>query len=268
MYMQANVVEVKVIPPVGTIVLNRPDESNTINMSMVDELRQAFSDLHQEKRVRAVLVTGAGSAFCAGRDLAEMAADHDDPAADESETQQRWGEEADDLFDLVSQLLSFPKPIISSVNGPVGGFGVALLMVSDMVIACDAATLSIPDARHGLVAGLVTPLLAHRAGVSVASRLAVVGQAFEAAEAHRLGIYHELVPFDLLWARSMELGKQSAVAAPQAVGLTKRLLMETVGEKLLTDLSSGAIAAATSRTTGAAREGLRAFVEQREPEWE
>ncbi len=268
MFMQTNVVEITVTPPVGTIVLNRPDMANAISAAMVGELQQAVSDLHQEKRVRAVVLTGAGESFCTGRDLAEMAADYNDSTADMAELHQRWGEEADELCDLVSELLMFPKPVISAVNGPVAGFGVALLMASDLVLACDAAELSIAEARYGLVAGLVTPLVAYRAGASVAARLAVVGQKFDAAEANRLGIYHELVPHNLLWARSMEVGKQVAAAAPQAIGLTKRLLMETVGEKLATELASGAIASATARTTDAAREGLMAFVEQREPDWD
>jgi methylglutaconyl-CoA hydratase len=268
MFMQTNVVEIKVTPPVGTIVLNRPESANAVSMAMVAELQQALSDLHQEKRVRAVIVTGSGEAFCTGRDLAEMAADHADSSIDPAELHERWGEEADELCDLVSELLAFPKPIISAVNGPVGGFGVALLMASDLVLACDAAELSISEARYGLVAGLLTPLVAYRAGAGAAARLAVMGQTLSADEAHRLGIYHEIVPHDFLWARGMQVGEEIATAAPQAIGLTKRLLMETVGEKLLTDLASGAIATATARTTDAAREGLQAYMDERAPEWE
>ena len=267
MIMQSSIVEVKVTPPTGTIVLNRPEVGNTVSMAMVAELRQVLSDLHQEKRVRAVIVTGAGDVFCLGRDLAEMAADQENTEADPAELHQKWGEEADELCDLIAEWLRFPKPIIAAANGPVSGFGLALLMASDLVLACDTAELSVPDTRYGLVAGLVAPLLAYRVGASVATRLAVVGQSFEATEAHRLGIYHELVPHDLLWARAMECSSEAAKAAPQAIGLTKRLMMETVGEKLLTDLASGAIASATARTTEAAAEGLRAYMEKREQEW-
>ncbi len=188
-----------------------------------------------------------------------MAADQERASADLAELQQRWGDEADELCDLVNQWLVFPKPIVAAVNGPVRGLGVALLMASDLIIASEAAQLSIANAQFGLVPGLVTPLVAYRAGPSVAARLAVVGQTLNADEALRLGIYHELLPHHLLWARGMELGSQVATAAPGAIGLTKRLLMETIGEKLLTDLASGAIASATARTTDAAREGLRSL---------
>lgn len=266
--MSVSTIEVKVTPPVGTIILSRPAEANAINRDMVEQLQQAVGDLYQEKRVRAVIITGAGDAFSAGADLAELAADHADASDDLAWQHQEWGRQADDLCDLIGELLAFPKPVIAAVNGPVSSLGVALLMASDLVLACDTAELSVPDARHGLVAGLVAPLLAYRAGAATAARLAVAGQTLDAAEAHRLGIYHELVKHDLLWARGMEIGQQCASAAPQAVNLTKRLLMETVGEKLLTDLASGAIATATARTTDAAAEGLKAYIEGREPVWE
>ncbi len=263
-----NLVEVKVTPPVGTIILNRPDYANAVSMAVVAELRQAISDLYQEKRVRAAILTGAGSAFCAGRDLAEMAAEHPADGPDVASQQQGWGDTADELCDLIGDVLHLSKPVIAVVNGPVGGFGVALVMASDLVLACEAAELSVPDARYGLVAGLTAPLLAYRVGPSAAARLAIVGQTFTSAEAHRVGIYHELVSHDLLWARGMEVGSQVAACAPQAVGLSKRLLMETAGEKLLTDLASGAIAMATARTTDSASEGLQAFIEGRQAEWE
>lgn len=266
--MAAPTLQVKVTPPVGTVVLDRPEAANAINRDMLEELRQAVGDLYQEKRVRAVILTGAGDVFCGGEDLAELAAESADNSLGEADKQNAWGEQADDVADLVGELLSFPKPMIAAVNGPVDGLGLALVMASDVVLACEAAELRVHSARKGLVAGVVLPLMGFRAGAAVAARLAVAGQTIEAAEAHRLGIYHELVKTDLLWARGMEIGSESAKAAPQAVSLSKRLLMETVGEKLLTDLASGAIATATSRTTEAAREGLAAHVEGREPEWE
>lgn len=260
-------VDVTVNAPTGTIVLNRVECGNALDSATVDELRQALSDLHQDQRVRAVVVTGAGESFCAGDDLSQMAAEQADTSIDLVEKSRRWGDQADDLCDLVREWLTLPKPIIAAVNGPVGGLGVGLLMASDLVLACDTATMSVPDAQHGLVAGLVAPLVAYRAGVATAARLAVVGEVLDAAEAHRIGLYQQLVPYDLLWARGMQAAQQCAASAPQSINLTKRLLLETVGEKLLTDLTSGAIATATARTTDAANEGLAAFREDRRPEW-
>ena len=90
---------------------------------------------------------------------------------------------------------------------------------------------------------------------------------YPADEAHRLGIYHELIDESRLWARCAQLGEECAAGAPEAVQLTKRLLYETIGEQLAMQLTVGAAMSATARTTEAAQEGLTAFVEKRRPEW-
>ena len=269
MIMQNDAIAVRVNPPLGTILLNRPDHGNALTLAMADALVDAIGDLHLEKRVRAVVLTGAGDAFCAGRDIVEMHGGGQETAPDElPEAPQRWGDEVDQFREALVALLEFPKPIIAAIGGPASGLGVALALASDLVLACESATLSLPQPRRGLVAGLVTPLLAYRAGASTAARLLLSAGDFPAAEMHRLGLYHELVEPDLLWARAAELADELSASAPEAIGLTKRLLLETAGERLFTDLTSGAIASATARTTEAAREGVQAFVEGREPNWE
>ena len=90
---------------------------------------------------------------------------------------------------------------------------------------------------------------------------------YPAQEAYRLGIYHEMIDEPRLWARGVEIGAECAAGAPEAVQLSKRLLSETIGEYLSTQLSVGAAITATARTTEAAREGLEAFVQKRPPEW-
>ena len=273
--MPTPTIEVKVTAPVGTIILHHPDRQNALSMGMVQQFQQAVSDLHQEKRVQAIVITGTGDAFCSGRDLLEMASNQQ-PAINTTPNTlpnalpnyAEWGEQESACCDMLIELLSLPKPVIASVNGPVSGLGVALVLASDIVIASQDASLGLTDTQHGLVAGVVAPLLAYRAGASLAARLLVSGQTFDADEMHRLGLYHEIVEHSLLWARAVEIGKQAATGAPQAIGLTKRLLLETAGEKLLTDLTSGAIASATARTTPAAEEGLQALLEQRPPQWD
>jgi methylglutaconyl-CoA hydratase len=90
---------------------------------------------------------------------------------------------------------------------------------------------------------------------------------YPADEAHRLGIYHEMIDDARLWARCVQLGEECAAGAPEAVQLSKRLLHETIGEHLSTQLTVGAAISATSRTTEAAQEGLTAFLEKRQPVW-
>jgi methylglutaconyl-CoA hydratase len=264
MFMPSTAVEVKVTGNVGTIVLNRPDRRNALTRAMVDELRQALGDLHLEKRVRAVILTGSGSAFCAGMDVHEMHALADLP---EEERQRYWGEAAAAYRDLVVEMIELPKPIIASVNGPAVASGAGLVLASDVVVACSSAQFGLPDARRGIVAGVVGPLLAFRTGAGTAARLLLTSALYPADEAYRLGIYHEMIDQDLLWARCVELGRECAAGAPEALQLTKRLLSETIGENLTTQLSVGAALSATAHTTDAAREGLAAFVEKRDPEW-
>ncbi len=262
MIMPSDAVATRVDGPVATVVLNRPDSGNALTRAMMAELRQALDDLHLEKRVRAIILTGAGDEFCVGRDLAELAGG-EDPMADMA----RWGDEANEYRDLLAFMLELPKPLIAAVNGPAAAGGAGLVLGCDAVVAAETATFGFPEPKRGTVAGVAAPLLAYRVGAGTAARLLVTATTIDSAEAHRLAIFHELSPFDLLWARAFELGKQAAEAAPQAIQLTKRLLYETIGEHLTTQLTSGAVASATSRFTDAAKEGLSAAEEGRPPEW-
>jgi methylglutaconyl-CoA hydratase len=109
--------------------------------------------------------------------------------------------------------------------------------------------------------------LAFRIGAGHAARLLLTSTLIPAAEALRIGLFHEIVSADLLWPRAVELSKLCARGAPEALQLTKRMLNETIGEHLSTLLAAGAAASATARTTEAAAEGLAAFAEKREPKW-
>jgi methylglutaconyl-CoA hydratase len=264
MYMPNSAVEVKVTGAVGTVVLNRPGRRNALSRAMIGQLQDAFSDLHLEKRVRAIVLTGAGSAFCAGMDLHEM---HSAATLTDHEKQEEWVDTAEAYRELVVQMMELPKPIIASVNGPAVAGGAGLVLASDIVVAAPTAQFGLPEPRRGIIAGVVAPLLAFRAGGGTAARLILTSAIYSADEAYRLGIYHELIDEPRIWARCVQLGEECAAGAPEALQLSKRLLFETVGEHLATQLSVGAAMSATSRSTEAAREGLNAFVEKRQPEW-
>jgi len=249
--------------PSGTIVLNRPDKRNALSRQMLTDIAQAFDDLHQERKVRAVILTGAGTAFCAGMDLAEMQQTSHQPDA-----LSQWHHDAVQYREVLEKMLLFPKPIIAAVNGPVMAGGAGLLLASDIVIAAPEAKFGLPEPRRGIVAGIVSPLLTFRIGASHAANLLLTARTIEAAEAHRIGLYHEIVQSDFVWARAQEIAGEIAQSAPEAIQLTKKLLNETIGEHLGTQLSLGAAASATARTTDAAREGLASFLEKREPKWQ
>ena len=260
--MSQSILQIKKHVPGASIILNRPDKRNALTRGLLQELIQAFDDLHQERSVRAVILTGAGSAFCAGMDLAEMkhAAEHDD-------AQSIWYEDAVQYRELIEMMLRFPKPIIAAVNGPAVAGGAGLVLACDIVVAAPTARFGLPEPRRGIVAGLVAPLLAFRIGGGYSARLLLAAEIIEAAEAHRVHLYHELVAGDLVWARASELAAECAKSAPQSLQMTKRMLNETVGEHLGTLLAAGAAVSATARTTEAAAEGLAAFLDKREPKW-
>ncbi len=248
--------------PSGTIVLNRPEKRNALTRQMLTDLSQAFSDLHGEKQVRAVILIGSGSAFCAGMDLGEM-----QQTAAQPDAQQQWYEDSRQYCELIEQMLQFPKPIIAAVNGPALAGGAGLLLASDLVIATPAAMFGLPEPKRGIVAGIVSPLLAFRIGGGAATHLLLRANMIEATEAIRLGIYHELISDELIWAKAHDIATEIAESAPEAVQLTKRMIYENIGEQLLTQLAAGAAVSATARTTEAAAEGLAAFLEKRQPKW-
>lgn len=255
-------VKVHVHGAAGTIILNRPEKRNALSRALLTELAQAFADLHLERRVRAVILTATGSSFCAGMDLAEMAA-----TSRTENSLEQWHQDAVQYRDLIETMLRFPKPIIAAVAGPALAGGAGLVLASDIVVAGNSATFGLPEPRRGLVAGIVAPLVSFRVGAGRAAYLLLTSTTIGAEEAFRYGLAHELVTDDKVWARAVEIANLCAAGAPEALQLSKRVLNETIGEHLGTQLANGAAASAAARTTEAAAEGLAAFLEKRPPVW-
>jgi len=255
-------VKIHIHESTATLILNRPEKRNALSRALLAELGQALEDLRIERRVRAVILTGSGPAFCAGMDLAEML--ETSKAADAA---QRWHGDAVIYRDLLEAMLRFPKPLIAAVNGPALAGGAGFVLACDIVVAAEEATFGLPEPRRGLVAGMVAPLLAFRVGAGRAGYLLLSATTIGAADANAMGLFHEVVPADHLWPRASQLAGECAAGAPEALLLTKRMLNETIGEQLTTLLSAGAAVSATARTTEAAAEGLAAFLEKRKPEW-
>jgi len=255
-------ITVRINEPTGTIILDRPEQCNAINRQMIDSLIQAFSDLHQEKRVRGVVLTGAGAHFCAGMDLKEL---HQNSSSEGS--LERWLEASQSLHALVEQMLQFPKPVVAAIDGEVMGSGLALVLASDLVVASHRATLSASASKRGLVSGLVAPLACFRCGGSLASQLLIGGSRLTATEAKSFGLVHHVVDPDQIWVRAKTWVESIAEGAAESIQLTKRVLNEMVAEQLSVQLASGAAALATSLTTEAALEGIGAFVEKRQPKF-
>jgi enoyl-CoA hydratase/carnithine racemase len=250
------------VAPSGTILIDSPVTHNALSREMIRQLIEAFSDFHQDRSIRAVILSATGATFCSGVNLKEWHATSSDLDA-----LQEWKEIADELQELVESMLRLPKPIIAAVDGPTLGLGLALVLASDLVVGTNNASFATPAPRLGLVSGIVSPLLTFRCGGGVASRLLLGGETFVGEEAYRLQLVHRLVPSDLVWASANQWAKEIAHGAAESVQLTKRLINEMIGESLLMHLASGAAVMATACSTEAASEGLTAFVEKRLPKF-
>ena len=152
--MSQPLVKVHVHGPTGTIILNRPEKRNALSRALLAELSQALADLHQERKVRAVVLAASGPAFCAGMDLGEML---ETSKAADSHTQ--WHADAVIYRDLLETMLRFPKPLIAAVGGPAMAGGAGLVLACDIVVASDTATFGLPEPRRGVVAGMVCAAL-------------------------------------------------------------------------------------------------------------
>lgn len=264
-------VQVKVHGACGTILLNRPEKCNAICRSMLEQINLALSDLHQEKKVRAVVLTGAGNHFSAGTDLSEIRNDFPvdtNPISTAAQAaQQTWFQDCQAQQRVLESILRFPKPVIAAVNGAALGFAATLVLASDIVIGCENATVGFPETARGLVSGFAAPLLSFRLGTSIAADRLLRGDSLGGSDSLSMGIFHLLVKPDVVWARAQELATEQAKKSATAVAMSKRMLNETVGERLFTQLSAGAAATASARTTEEAVEGVNAFLEKREPEW-
>lgn len=257
-------VEINIVESVATIVLNRPAVCNALDSQLIADLSLAFSDVHQEKRVSAVVITGKGDHFCSGVDLKAFAKVTEMEPLD---AQQQWFEVWRELTELCETILRFPKPVVAAVDGPAIGAGLALALASDLIVMSERATLQANAAERGLIGGTTAPLLDFRFGAAIAARMLLTGVEIDSGEAHRLGMCLDVVPSSQIWVAASDLAKRCGNAPGESLLATKRMLNENIGETLLSNLATGAATGATLCGMESAIEGIRAFVEKRSPEW-
>jgi len=256
--------------PSASIILDRVHCRNALSKAMIGQIGQALDDFQQEKRVRAIVITGAGDFFSAGTDLLELSRDMQDKDSNgflPLAVMQKWHEDVVAMRQLLEMMLRLPKPIIAAVNGPALGFGAALVLACDFVMAGPNASLAWPETKWGLAPGLSAPLLSRRLGTRRAAGLLFAGQEVDTTAGIGLGLFDQVVADEILWASTHELAKRCQGLSPSAVAITKRLLNETIDESIFSELSVGAANTAASRTTLDAIEGVEAFVEKRLPSW-
>jgi 2-(1,2-epoxy-1,2-dihydrophenyl)acetyl-CoA isomerase len=251
------VVEVDAEAGVATITLNRPDALNALTVPMKLALLAAFRQVARDAAVRAVILTGAGRAFCAGQDLRERL--QPDAAPLGVEVRERYNP-------IIRAMRALPKPIVAAINGVAAGAGASLAMASDVRIASEAASFALAFGRVGLVPDSgATWLLPRLVGVTRAAELALLGDSVSAADALRLGLVGRVVAADDLATEVRSVAARLAAGAPRAMALTKRALQAAWSHDLDAALDYEAHLQDLAGRTSDHAEGLAAFLEKRPP---
>jgi methylglutaconyl-CoA hydratase len=245
-------------PPAALLTLNRADKRNAFSRGLIADLTAAVERARDDTAARCVLVTGAGPAFCAGMDLAELSASID---ADRAEI---WTDALNlaRLFDLIYTL---PKPTIAVVNGPAVAGGAGLVSVCDLAVASSAAKIGYPEVRRGLVAAMVMPHLLRHVGERAARWLLLTGEMLDADAALRVGLVNAVVPAEEVLPTAGRWAISLAEGGPQALATTKDLLRKFSRQAL--SVEEAARASAEPRLTDECRGGLRAFFAKQPPPW-
>ncbi len=248
-------IRVEVADGVATIVLNRPDSLNALNVTMRRELLAAFKALSRDETVRAVVLTGEGRGFCSGADLRA--------GPDERDFRTRLATEYNPLVRAIREL---PKPVVAAVNGVAAGAGVSLALACDLVYASDEARFIQAFVRIGLVPDSgSTRTLVRALGRHRAAQLIFGGDPLTAAEARESGLVNAVVPAAALRATVAEAAQRLAAAPTKALGLAKRLINQAEDASLDESLATEAALQELAGRTQDHAEGIAAFGEKREP---
>jgi enoyl-CoA hydratase len=242
---------------VATITLNRPEALNALNAQMRDDLALLLEwCADQTAAVRAIVLAGAGRAFCAGQDLAEEAGTMSPVAAIEGKLRG----------DFQALLAQQPQPTIVALHGHVVGRGLEVALTCDLRIAADDALLSLPEVNLGMIpASGGTQRLPRLIGEARALHLVLTAERLDAATALTWGLVTRMVPGGELAAAAQALGERLAGAAPLALRYARRAIQESAHLSLSDGLHLEAALAAVLRTTRDRAEGPRAFREKRRP---
>lgn len=247
---------------VATVTLNRPEIHNAFNEELIERLGNMFLDLSHQEGVRAVVVAAAGKSYCAGADLGWMKR-----AAGFTEQENR--EDSLVFGKMLKTLHEIPKPTIALVQGAAYGGGLGLISACDIAIGVRAAKFCLSEVKLGLLPAVISPYVVEAIGVRAARRYFLTAEIFDAQEAYRLGLLHEVVDdvHHLAEARDMILDR-ILKNAPGAIADSKDLIYLVANQEISDDLvAETADRIAARRATDEGQEGIAAFFEKRDANW-
>ena len=218
---------------VRVLTLNRPEKRNALNLSLSEALFDALREADRDASVRAIVLTGAGPAFCSGADLTEFAALTSPPNV---ALVERRANITAKLHGVFPQLVT---PVVTAINGAAMGGGAGLAVAGDIAIMAATATLGYPEVKHGIVAAVVMANLVRQAGRKAAFELVATGEPIEATRALQLGMVNRVVAPQMLMDEAMQSARALAAVAPQAMSATKRLFYRVTELPFVRALEAG-----------------------------
>jgi methylglutaconyl-CoA hydratase len=258
--MSDNLVLYESNPPAVVLTMNRADRRNALSRPLVAGLAAAFQRALEDPAARCVILTGAGPAFCAGMDLAEL----EESLRARPESSPVW-EDALRLARLYDFIYTLPKPTIAAVNGTAVAGGAGLVTVCDLAVATPEARFGYSEVRRGLVAAMVMPHLLRHVGERAARHLLLTGELIDANEACRIGLINAVASPGPLLERALAWARSLAEGGPNALTTTKALLHRFSRQAL--SIEEAAQASAEPRLTDECRQGLEAFFAKRPAPW-
>ncbi len=261
--MSYETVQVELREAVGVITLNRPASLNALTTEVGQEFQKAVAEL-QERGARAIVLTGAGRAFCAGGDLREM----QKIAEREGKVEAFFDEPLRMLNECILLIRQVPLPFIAAVNGAASGGGCNLALACDLVVAGESAKFNQAFIKIGLVPDCGgTFILPRLVGWKRATELMMTGEVVTAARALEMGMINAVVPDEELLARALAMAEKLAAAPTAAIGRIKELLEASAKNDYGEQLELERKVQIKSGLTKDFREGVAAFIEKRPPKF-
>lgn len=243
---------------VATITLNRPERRNAAHDPMHRELETIFRDVAEDDDIRAIVLTGAGEAFCAGGDAGSMDSGEFDPTGP--------AVPFNGVRRLVHHLLDVEQPIIAAVNGDAAGLGATLALFCDVTFVAQSARIADTHVKMGLVAGdggaIIWPLLV---GMARAKQYLFTGDWITGQEAERIGLVNFALPTEEVLPKATAFARRMADGAPLAIRWTKYSMNKILRDQVNLVLDASMFLEAATMDTEDLREAARAFLEKRPP---